>query len=299
MSKEMVKFSRWNPSHKNSWPYRIFNQYSAELNRIVMAYTSASKFTYSGLKQKGATWNDKANKYLYTNNDNEITIRNWSDTFNQFDNWVRLNELLAVSAYFETYLSAIISLSFESDPGLLIGSRHSIDGIKILKEGHKFKKDDFKDKIVNCTKGDWNSRISYMSSIFGLIPESFVSYKPELEKMRNLRNKIGHAFGRDIELSRDYSLTKINNMEILKISTFLKYQKMIKKLASDLDNLLMNNHIGNFQPLYYYHNHYPSFLGLKNNGERMMALKKSIGKNTAETYSKDFCRWVVKYYDEL
>lgn len=85
----MVKFSRWNPSHKNSWPYRIFNQYSAELNRIVMAYTSASKFTYSGLKQKGATWNDKANKYLYTNNDNEITIRNWSDTFNQFDNWVR------------------------------------------------------------------------------------------------------------------------------------------------------------------------------------------------------------------
>ena len=214
MSKEIVKFSRWNPSHKNSWPYRIFNQYSAELNRIVMAYTSASKFTYSGLKQKGATWNDKANKYLYTNNDNEITIRNWSDTFNQFDNWVRLNELLAVSAYFETYLSAIISLSFESDPGLLIGSRHSIDGIKILKEGHKFKKDDFKDKIVNCTKGDWNSRISYMSSIFGLIPESFVSYKSELEKMRNLRNKIGHAFGRDIELSRDYSLTKINKMII-------------------------------------------------------------------------------------
>lgn len=114
MSSKNTNFSRWAPSHKNSWPYRIFNQYNAELNRIVMAYTSANKFTYSKLKSDGATWDDKAVNFLYTNNNNEITIRNWSDTFNQFDNWVRLNELLAVSAYFETYLSAIISLSFES-----------------------------------------------------------------------------------------------------------------------------------------------------------------------------------------
>lgn len=299
MSNAIVPNSRWTPSHKKSWPYRIFNQYSAELNRIVMAYTSARKFTYEDLKQKGAMWGDKASKYLYTHNNDEITIKNWSDTFNQFDNWVRLNELLAVCAYFETYLSAIISLSFESDPGLLIGSKHSIDGIKILKEGHKFKKDDFKDKIMNCTKGDWNSRISYMSSLFGIVPESFNTYKPQLEKMRNLRNKIGHAFGRDIELSRDYSLIKINNMESLKTSAFLKYQKMIKRLASDLDDLLMNNHIGNFQPLYYYHKHYSSFKELINNKEKMKALKKSIGKNTEETYSKDFCLWVVEYYDEL
>ncbi len=264
-----------------------------------MAYTSANKFTYSKLKSDGATWNDKAFKFLYTNNNNEITIKNWSETFNQFDNWVRLNELLAVSAYFETYLSAIISLSFESDPGLLIGSKHGIDGIKLFKDGHKFKKEDFKDRIMNCTKGDWNSRISYISSIFGFVPQSLISCKSELEKMRNLRNKVGHAFGRDIELSRDYSLTKIHGMETLKISTFLKFQKMIKKVTSDLDDMLMNNHIGNFQPLYYYHNHYSSFRSLNNDGERMIALKKSIGRDTEETYSKDFCRWIVDYYNNL
>ena len=140
MSQKHITYSRWMPSHKNSWPYRIFNQYNTELNRIVMAYTSANKFTYSKLKSDGATWNDKAFKFLYTNNNNEITIKNWSDTFNQFDNWVRLNELLAVSAYFETYLSAIISLSFESDPGLLIGSKHGIDGIKLFKDGTSSKK---------------------------------------------------------------------------------------------------------------------------------------------------------------
>ena len=152
---------------------------------------------------------------------------------------------------------------------------------------------------MNCTKGDWNSRISYISSIFGTIPTSLISYKSELEKMRNLRNKVGHAFGRDIELSRDYSLTKIHGMETLKISTFLKYQKMIKKVTGDLDNMLMNNHIGNFQPLYYYHNNYSSFRSLNNDGERMIALKKTIGRDTEETYSKDFCRWIANYYNNL
>ena len=47
--------------------------YYAELNRIVMAYTSANKFTYSKLKSDGATWDDKAVNFLYTNNNNEIT----------------------------------------------------------------------------------------------------------------------------------------------------------------------------------------------------------------------------------
>ena len=39
----------------------------------------------------------------------------------------------------------------------------------------------------------------------------------------------------------------------------------------------MNNHIGNFQPLYHYHLLYPSAVRKLNDGERMMLLKKSIG----------------------
>ena len=88
-------------------------------------------------------------------------------------------------------------------------------------------------------------------------------------------------------------------METLKTKQFLKYQKMIKKIASDIDQQLMNNHIGNFQPLHHYHLLYPSAVQKLNDGERMMLLKKSIGGDIKETYSKDFCRWVVTYYDQL
>ena len=299
MAKKTISYNRWIPLHESSWAYRTFNQYDTELNRLVMSYTSASKYTFSHLKKDGAIWADKASKYLYTNNNNEITIKDWADTYNLFENWIRLNELLALSSYFETYLSCIIGLSFESDPGLLIGSIHSVDGIKLLKDGHTFKKEDFKQRIIDCTRGDWNSRISYMKSTFGSVPQSLIDGRSELDKMRILRNKVGHAFGRDIEKSRNYALTQIHNMETLKTKQFLKYQKMIKKIASDIDQQLMNNHIGNFQPLYHYHLLYPSAVRKLNDGERMMLLKKSIGGDIKETYSKDFCRWVVTYYDQL
>lgn len=88
-------------------------------------------------------------------------------------------------------------------------------------------------------------------------------------------------------------------MEKLKVSTFLKYQKLIRAIACDLDIFLMERHIGNFQPLFHYHNLYEEIKGLNNDGERMVALKKSIGTNVNELYSKDFCRWVVAYYKGL
>ena len=137
--KQKKDYDRWSPEHPHSWPYRVFNQYDAELNRIVMSFTSAKAYNYSRLKADGATWEDKAYKYMYTHNNQELSIRDWSNTYTLFSNWVVLNELLALSSYFETYLSSIISLSFESDPGLLIGCSHSVDGLLLLKQNSHLK----------------------------------------------------------------------------------------------------------------------------------------------------------------
>ena len=297
--KETIIYDRWQPVHPHSWPYRVFNQYDAELNRIVMSFTSARAYSYNRLKNDGAVWKDKAYKYMYTHNNKELSIRDWSNSYESFFNWVVLNELLALSSYFETYISSIVNLSFESDPGLIIGCVHSVDGILLLKQNKSLNKTDFKQRIMDCTRGDWNSRISNLQSLFSEIPKSMKDGLSELEKMRNLRNKVGHAFGRDIEESRKYSVTRISEMEKLKVSTFIKYQKLIRTIACDLDLLLMKKHIGNFQPLFYYHNLYNEVKEMKNNGLKMTALKKSIGKNANDIYSKDFCRWVVSYYDKL
>ena len=80
--KKTVDFDRWIPEHPHSWPYRVFNQYDAELNRIVMSFTSAKAYNYNRLKLDGAKWDDKACDYMYTNNNRKLTILDWSNSYN-------------------------------------------------------------------------------------------------------------------------------------------------------------------------------------------------------------------------
>jgi hypothetical protein len=74
-----------------------FKQYNEELMRMRMAHKSASQFTYHVLAEKGAKFDDKASKFLFTNGNNEITLRNWSNSYNMFDNWILLNLMMALS----------------------------------------------------------------------------------------------------------------------------------------------------------------------------------------------------------
>src|SRR5690606_3977391 len=95
--------------------------------------------TYKHLKNNNASWTDFASDHLMFEvpKGEEIfkNLKGWSDTYNQFENWINLNSLLAISSNFETYLSTIVSLSLESDPGVLFNSSKSIDGISLPKKG--------------------------------------------------------------------------------------------------------------------------------------------------------------------
>lgn len=116
--------------------------------------------------------------------------------------------------------------------------------------------------------------------------------------MRVLRNNLGHAFGRDIETARISSNANTTPMEILSKDRFIKYQRIIRQLARQLNDDLQINHIGNYQYLYHYHsifeeiNHIDRYV-------RMNRLKKSLGRSKSIPYSKEFCMWLVDYYDAL
>jgi hypothetical protein len=293
------EFDRWTPIHETCFPYIVFKKYATELKRLDMSYEASRRYTYSQLKKEGALWDDKASKFLYTNKNDEITIKNWSNTFEDFDNWFRLNKLLAMSSYFETYIAAITSLSLESDPGLLIGCPHCIDGIKLKKTGiSPISQDDMKEHLKRCTKGDWMSRTSYMKKLFGEIPQSLSEKLSELEKIRNLRNKIGHAFGRDIEDARDTTIITIQPMERLTKESYIRFQHIIDHIARDINNELMKNHIGNYQHLSFYHKKFDelSKYDIKN---RTKALKKMYGQDINNPISKKFCDWIINYYQTL
>lgn len=294
-----MAFDRWIPIHNASFPFRVFKQYNAELNRLNMAYQAAFRYSFSQLGINGAKPEDKAIKFLYTHNDDKLTIKKWAQGFNDFDNYLRLNNLMAMLSYFETYIASIISLAIDSDPGIILSSPHSIDGAKLLKEGiTSLTKDEKGAYLKGCTKGDWQARIVHMKRLFGTIPASFDAELSNLEKMRVLRNNVGHAFGRDIESARISSSANTTPMEILSKERFIKYQKIIRQLARQLNDHLQINHIGNYQYLYHYQSIYDDIYHI-DRFVRMNRLKKSLGQSKNIPYSKEFCMWVVDYYESL
>lgn len=129
----------------------------------------------------------------------------------QFDN-TRLNTLVSVSAYFETYLSSVVSLAIESDLGLLYEIPKKIDGISVLKHNNN-NNYSFFDKSKSITKGTWAQRISNFKKIFKVVPQELIDAESDLEKMRHLRNNMAHAFGRGMEESRSQDNKEIREID--------------------------------------------------------------------------------------
>lgn len=87
-------------------------------------------------------------------------------------------------------------------------------------------------------------------------------------------------------------------MHSIKYTKFHEYSKLIGNIVQQIDIQLVSNNIGNFEPLYHYHNLYPS-LKNEDKGQKLMKLKKYIGQNDVNYYSKDDCRMLIIYYENL
>lgn len=296
---DKAKIDRWSPLYEHSWGYRIFKQYDEELNHLLVSSLYSSTYTYSHLKSDGAMWDSLVKDYLNKDSYNQkLTIREWSNAYNSYMNWMRLSFLMSICSYFETYIASIIKECIESDPGLVYGCPHVIDGIKLKKMNVLIRKDEVEQKIISCTKGDWNSRIVYLQRLFADIPNILISSISDLEKIRLLRNDVGHAFGRDIENAHKYDAIKITPMRRISIGSFNKYRFLINRIVKELDKFLMARHIGNFEPLLHYYQIYESIKD-EDKGTKMIKLKKSLGSEVETLITKEQCRGIIKYYEAL
>lgn len=294
------EYSRWTTTRDHSWAYRIFRKSNDELMSMRMAYTSASCFTYKQLKKCGANWDKKACEYLYTNDNKSLTIKEWSNALNSCQNWIRLNQLMALNSCFESYLSAIIKLAIESDPGILIEAPHAVDGIRNLKYDIQLDNIDVDTIVRDCTSGEWGHRNTNLKKIFMTIPELFLQHEKELEEIRKLRNNLGHAFGRDIDITHSFDLYKLPQMDKLSSGRFKKYQELVLKLVKEMDYQVMKKHIGNFQPLYYCHSIREEIASLPTLKSKAELLKRRLYEHANEyPYAISLCEWVVSYYENL
>lgn len=301
MGKSDRQFDRWDTIMKSTWTYQVFHKYNDELNQMLWSNKAATKQTYSNLKTNNANWSDLASDHLIFDvpkgEEAFSDLKEWSASYNSFNNWTNLNALLALSSNFETYLATVVTLAIESDPGILFDSPKSIDGVVLLKKGAQ--KNMFHDSVIeSVTKGDWNARKSAFKKTFAVVPSGLESQIGELEKIRILRNKIGHAFGRDIEESRNHEVKETLEMENLTDAQFKKKQYSILNAVRAIDQHLLKNHIGEYQALGFYHRIYDGLRKDVHQSERAIILKKQLGK-FGDISGKEVCKGLVSYYEGI
>lgn len=123
---------RWKPTSEHLISYKTFREYECELLRIIRSFESGKGYTYHHLKTDGAEWSSKAFDFGLSHTDHSLDVKQWVHSYEEFGNWFRLSLLMSMSSMLETYLACMIRECIESDPGLLIGSSKSIDGMSLL-----------------------------------------------------------------------------------------------------------------------------------------------------------------------
>lgn len=301
MSRSRKKFNRWQAVGKSTWPYRIFQKFNGELHQLINTHLVSTEALYSGLKARGAKWGDNPAKFFNpAHRDFELykNLREWSDAYNLFDNWVTLSRIVTISSTIETYLASVVGTALDSDPGVTLGMSKCVDGAMVLKNGPS-KSLDSASYIEACTKGVWSARIHAFESLFQGSPPEFRSAHSALDEIREIRNRFGHAFGRDIDEARKHGVLELLPIERLSQERANRLWKEASGAIRAVDRFLLDRHIGDFETVRFYHGLAPALKGASHRNAKAMALKKAIGGIGAESRGKDYCGELIDYWDAL
>jgi len=296
-----LKFNRWTSIDNYTYVFRLFSKHHEYMNSLYWASVPATSFVI------GTHIRETENNSLKTTheilkispknkNANRVTksSKDYINHLKQFDNWTRLNTLVSVGAYFETYLSSVVSLAIESDLGLLYEIPKKIDGISVLKHNNN-NEYSFFDKSESITKGTWAQRISSYKKLFKTVPQELIDAESDLEKMRHLRNNMAHAFGRGIDESRSRDNKKVREIARISIERLQKYMAIIRKVAKAIDKQLLANHIGEYELIYFYHKEVIKSTSNINAYE----LKKLFNALNAKNRNIEFYKDLIDYYNKI
>jgi hypothetical protein len=103
------------------------------LNSIIWAQISASEYVIKKAQTAGLDVHTLLNVGEDVKRTIKISVPEWTSNYREFNNWVRLNALMSLSSHFEIYLTTVIALAIESDPGQLHNASKKIDGAMLLK----------------------------------------------------------------------------------------------------------------------------------------------------------------------
>lgn len=294
------KFDRWKHAVKLSNPFLVYKQYYEELNRFYWASFSAHKLTYKGMPKMGVTWASDTEKILQLppHNHSFSDMRSWAKAYDSLQVWTRLNVVTSLASILETYIDTICGMAIESNPGVLIHASKSMDGVHLLKS-KRLDREVISNAIRGITKGTWGERRGVFDDLFGGHPAELDMFETDLEELRNKRNSVGHAFGRDINKARRFEEVVPLPLEGIAQEKLLHHFDVTLKIAKAIDAYLLDNHIGEYQVLFAFHVFCTHHQGKKWD-------KKSMVKEFRKTYSsansplgKQFFLDMADYYENV
>ena len=293
---------RWESPFPYSLAFNLFKQHFEEINRSYWAFVPAANTIKSFAKKSLLDDNADPKKFFLIPDEEDRrmapTYGEWKTDFSEYVNYSRLNIIMLLSSCFETYLRTVVSLSFESKPGVIINCQDAVDGAALLKRDIMYgnmndKSYRFGEVIEEVCRGEWANRFCAFQKYFGKLPPQLLDLSKDLDELRVTRNNLGHYFGRRKDV---YSAPiDFEPIETTRISheRILKYFKLIYSAAKMIDGYLHKNIIGSYDIIKKY------FFSLSN-GEILTdpynpdayQLRKLLGRH-------DLTRVGKKYYDEL
>jgi len=260
---------------------------------MLWSHMAAFNHTYASTRLHKRTDHCKV-LFPFADNDKRLNwkLGDWGDRYDAFNRWTRLAAVLAMKSYLETYISQICNAALESCPALLIGGDKQIDGISLLKNRPQYS---FTKEIESLVRGEWKSRIASYKKIFGTDP--LTGMEQGLDKLRRIRNDVGHSFGRDINwlhFSEDIVLTRLPLIEDVELQQYLG---LVECAADAVEADLASRFVGAYETLRLYHV-WRGKLGINESiGERAVRFKKKFGRAIGDSVPKYHARQLIEFYE--
>lgn len=252
-----MKYDRYSRKEGTSWAFWQFNDYETQINGAY--WTGVAAISHASYEVRHATPPTNARALMHATgrdalrfpSDKKAFISNLTD----FLKWNRASFIVAATGALETYSWRIVLTALMSDPAAAHGKSRVIDGASWLKIGLHPNYSDIK-KLV--TKGTWQQRYSALQDLFGDIPKLELHLQ-ELDRIRKFRNNVGHAFGRDLDAEPILTTRIMDRMRSINEQQFKDWLSVISQAAKAIDETLIANHIGDFEPMLHFHHYYQSF----------------------------------------
>ena len=288
-----MKFERWRTPKGATIAYWLFKAHHTQINDLYWAFVPPSNLANKKVRNVSALETVDSVfpvgvdlRHMTTN------IQIWKNDFVDFQNWNRLNTVIAISGYFEIYLKSVFWLALMSDPGVTLGASRSVDGIALVKNDKLL---DFDDQVTKMTRGEWARRISAIKRNFGS-DFGLTSECSGLDKIRILRNKVAHTFGRTAMDFKEFLFTvDPGPLERISQRRLLKILGDIDRIAEKIDKTLCEKHVGAFEYLLMFDQFSRKII---NKDDKVNRFRKEIGKMLGSSYGKDYYKGLGRFFAE-